>query len=291
MQKIIYVLFLLVFIAIIVSKSLIAQQLVINEIMFNPINSEPEWIELLNNTNSPILNSPFLISDPTKIYNFKIDSLGKNCYCILVKDTNLIKQYRQIPDTVKLIQAKIPSLNNDKDSLRLFTADTVEIDYFFYKGTWAAKGISLERASPDLPADNENNLKQCKSIDSATCGKMNSCFQSSHIDTIIAKDITIKPNPFSPNSTNGKSKCVINISSDKVIKKLNIKIYNLQGNLIKTILDETNLMKSGKFIYEWDGTNENGFIQQVGVYPILIELEYDGVRATLTAKKLIVLAG
>ncbi len=291
MQKIFYVLFLFIFIAIIVSKSLIAQQLVINEIMFNPINSEPEWIELLNNTNSPILNSSFLISDPTKIYSFKIDSLGENRYCILVKDTNLIKQHRQIPDTALLIQAKIPSLNNDKDSLRLFTADTVEIDSFFYKGTWSAKGISLERADPNLTANNENNLKQCKSIDSATCGKLNSCFQSSHIDTTIANDITIGPNPFSPNSTKGKSKCVINISSDKVIRKLNIKIYNLQGSLIKTILDETNLMKSGKFIYEWDGTNENGFIQQVGVYPILIELEYDEVRTTLTAKKLIVLAG
>lgn len=285
-----YISFVLIFF--IAYNSVKSQSIIINEIMCYPQNSEPEWIELLNISGDIISNDSLFIADPTRKYSFALNQLKPNQYCVLVKDTILLKNYRAIPDSALLIQTKIPSLNNDGDSLFLFNSQNVIIDSFYYSGKIALKGFSIERKNPSLPAISEQNLGKSLSIDSTTCGRINSYSIEKPKDTTIANEIEITGNPFSPNSPNGKNKCEISINFPYNIKSFNLKIYDMNGNQVKSLAENLSLNSYETYNYIWDGTNEKGYIMQVGIYPLIITYELDGEGSNyqLTFSKLIVLA-
>jgi len=64
------------------------------------------------------------------------------------------------------------------------------------------------------------------------------------------------PNPFNPETT-------IELSMEKA-GEASIKIYNLKGQLVKTLLDET--VAQGTTTRVWNGTDEQGNAVTSGVY-------------------------
>jgi len=67
---------------------------------------------------------------------------------------------------------------------------------------------------------------------------------------------SIYPNPFNPTAN-------IQYNLPKS-SKINISIYDIKGNLIKTLVDKN--QSSGDFIVSWDGTNETNTLQSGGLY-------------------------
>lgn len=282
MQK--YILFFLFIYSI---NSVAFSQVIINEIMYNPSNDEPEWIELFNKDNS-IFNDSLRIEDPVRTYSFYPGNFLPNSYIILVDDSLQLKNHRKIPDSATIIQTKIPGLNNDKDSLFLKNSADVLIDRFIYKGTWAKKGYSLERVSPNSTAETIDEVKQSLANDSATCGRVNSNF-SSIIDTLPTSNlIEISPNPFSPHATNGKNVCKINLQISEEIENLIINIYDLNGNSILELAKNPTKLSAGIYEFEWNGYNQHGYSVQTGIYPIIISYTILKRNETFTYKKLIV---
>ena len=264
-------------------------QIVINEIMFNPAGNEPEWIELFNNSDSEFSDS-LIISDITKGYGLYLLDFPARSYCVLVKDTSVLKTVRLISDTALLIQVKIPTLNNDFDSLTLKLKTGEIIDSFYYKGSWSDKGFSLERISPDYVAINNDLLKQCKDSIGATCGWKNSNSINIIPDLPERENfVTVSPNPFSPNS-NDKNICHINVTTVDKFDRLTIDIYNMNGAKIHTLAEETGQILQGWHKYDWDGKNGSGFTFQAGVYPIIVNLQNSQNGKSLQIKKLIVIA-
>ncbi len=278
--------FFLIVILLIKSYFFSLSQIKINEVMHLPVNKEPEWIELINYQNQYVDSINLVISDPNGHYSFKLQSIKPYQYIVLVKDTNLLKQFRNIPDTSQLIQTKIPSLNNTGDSLVLKLSSGMTIDSFYFGKDFGKSGISLERKDPNLPADNRENLVPSISLDSATCGKINSVSikQNDTIDSY--NEIDIQPNPFSPNSS--KNRCKISIFSKEYIRNLSIKIYDTSGNLIKSLIETNYEDKFTQKQLEWDGTNNDNFIVQVGPYPLIIQYEVVSNNKKVTHKRIIV---
>ena len=261
-------------------------QIKINEVMHLPVNKEPEWIELINYQNEFVDSLHLILSDPKGAFSLKLQKIQPYQYIILVKDTNLLKKYRSIPDTSKLVQTKIPSLNNAGDSLILKTDDGTIIDSFYFGKDFGKIGISLERKNPFLPADNKENLQPSISPDSATCGMKNS-ISYQPVDTFnLYDEIHIEPNPFSPNSN--KNRCKITIYAKEYIHNLSIKIYDVSGNLVKTLLQTESGDKFIRKEIEWDGTNNNQYVVQMGPYPVLIEYQLVSNNKRITHKSIIV---
>lgn len=261
-------------------------QIKINEVMHLPLNKEPEWIELINFHNDIIDSLELIITDPKGSFPFKLKNVLPCQYIVLVKDTNLLKKYRTIPDTSKLVQAKIPSLNNTGDSLILKNKNGDIIDYFFFGKDFGRSGITLERIKPDLPADNKENIQASIATDSATCGRINSqSFKQQ--DTIFIDDgIEIEPNPFSPNSSKNKTK--ISLHSKEYVTNLSIKIYDVNGYVIKDLISTTNGDKFTKKVIEWNGTNNLDYLVPMGAYPVIIEYEIESSKQKVELKKIIV---
>lgn len=155
----------------------------------------------------------------------------------------------------------------------LFVA-RIEPDGHNWGGAWAAVGQGVFLGSRDIATDANNNLYVVGGFDcSATFGNFN-VFSNGNTDAFIAKFgyssdnednlapdanaalIGSYPNPFDTQSV---------IEYDiKVAAPVKIGIYNLKGQLIKTLINETKT--SGTYSTIWNGQDNNNNKVSNGVY-------------------------
>lgn len=154
--------------------NLLYSKIVINELMTAPVDGEPEWIELFNAGTAVVVLSDYTISDLVSVKNLPFFELQSGSYAILVKDTNLLKSYRKVPQSAILVQCTIPSLNNTSDAVILKAPDGKIIDSVYYDMIWGEKGVSLERADCSAPAVSQDNWGKSLEQSGATPGELNS---------------------------------------------------------------------------------------------------------------------
>ncbi len=151
--------------------------IVVNEIMYSPINGEPEWIELLNTTNDSINLSGFTISDihttPKTIILETNNFIKPNDYMVISKDSTIWDYHSSIVSPV--IITNFANLNNDVDGIVLKDSFGKTIDSVEYKSSWGGKsGFSLERILKLNNSTDSTNWKSSIDIELSTPGRKNS---------------------------------------------------------------------------------------------------------------------
>ena len=150
----------------------------LNEVMYNPLNGEPEWIELYNNSNydidledwsiSDVLSTPQKINIKAKDYFF-----AKNTFLVIAKDSTVQNYHRTISS--KLIVTSFPSLNNDADGIVIKDSRNHTIDSVFYDVKWGGEsGKSIERKMITAASTDKNNWSSSRDIELSTPGRINS---------------------------------------------------------------------------------------------------------------------
>ncbi len=160
--------------------------LVINEIMYKPLNDQPEWIEIFNNTNTAINLKNWRIADKLSVVQITNSNvvIQSNEFFILSEDSN-ISNYFDIDSN--LIVLNLPSLNNTGDNLKLLDSLNRIIDSVDYKETWGGNnGYSLERISSNTESNISSNWNSSQSKYFATPGKINSISQKENDITLFA---------------------------------------------------------------------------------------------------------
>ncbi|MBN2011613.1 carboxypeptidase regulatory-like domain-containing protein [candidate division KSB1 bacterium] len=95
-------------------------------------------------------------------------------------------------------------------------------------------------------------------------------------DPLNIKDITLLPNPFTPNDPYGLQ-IGFNLSSNDVAKPfVTIKIYNMAGDLVRTLVDNEPMAPElyeagGESTLKWDGTTDSGAVARNGRYLVVLE--------------------
>ena len=133
-------------------------------------------------------------------------------------------------------------------------------------------GPPLESSCDFNPADSYNNygftaVANSEPLDLGIhpwneCPSLNS---DDEIDNIFPTTFSCKayPNPFNP---------YINISySLPVTEKVEINIFNLTGQRVKTLINTT--QSPGEYSFVWNGKNTNGIMMQSGIYFAIINRE------------------
>lgn len=168
-------------------KPYVAQQgdVIINEIFADPSPQiglpNAEFVELWNTTDSYILLSGWKYEDLTSTYTFASDTLKPKAYLILTAnaDANVFKVYGQ---TIGL--NTWPSLNNDKDVLKLTSSAGTLIDEVAYTMDWYKDevkkqgGYSLELIDPNNNCKGIQNWLASTSLQGGTPGQQNANYQS-----------------------------------------------------------------------------------------------------------------
>ncbi len=158
----------------VVVNDVVVNDVVVNEIMPAPLNGEPEWIELFNNSSDDIRASGFTINDLKRTVALPEFEIGPYGYAIITKDTALLKSLRDIPESAVMVEIGLPVFNNNYDAAVLRSDGGQILDSLYYDMSWGTKGISLERIDPDRPAVGSDNLAPSKAIEGATPGYENS---------------------------------------------------------------------------------------------------------------------
>ncbi len=167
---------------------------VVNEIMYAPLNGEPEWVELYNRTDSLINLRNWSISDNHNQQTITAQNmiLRAKSFIVISKDSSILNYY-SIP--VHIITANFPSLNNSGDAVVIKDSLGIKIDSLSYLPSWGgSSGNSLERINSDVSSNDPSNWQTSKGTEGGTPGKINSVTQKD-FDLKLSDIIFTPPKP------------------------------------------------------------------------------------------------
>ncbi len=258
--------------------------IIINEIMFDPLPGYCEYIELFNRYDKPINLKNWKFNDMRSqegranfITLASSDLIIYPNEFVVIASDSTIYNYLNPNDSIDfkiVILNKSLSLNNDFDDVVISDLTGNIIDSLRYSSTWhssmlqSVKGVSLEKVNPDLSSSERSSWASSSSKIGGTPGRRNSAFIELSPQPQKAS-LSISPNPFSPDGDGFNDVCLISYFLPFNSGIINVKIFDSNGRLVKTLANNQFSNQSGNLI--WDGTGDDGRILRIGIYIILFE--------------------
>ena len=255
----------------------------INELLYNPITSNGDFIEVYNNSTKYINLKDWMIANgsdesPENAKAISDDHLliSPQQYLVFSQDPLVVAaDYpRGIVKNIVEVQS-LPSFPNDGQGVVILNPEAIVFDYFTYDDEMQHalldddKGVSLERISFSNPTSDRGNWHSAaKSEGFATPGYVNS--QSRERSTITSDNILISPQVFLPNQSGQNDFTTINYSFDQPGFVATVSILDINGRVISLIAQNELLATQGFF--QWDGTMDNGRKARSGAYVVLFEV-------------------
>lgn len=275
---------------------------IINEIMFNPLTGGSDWIELYNNSDKLIDLFEWQlakISDGVISNNEIVEQhylLAPGDYVVLTENSSHIIQNYPAAVIGKFIETEIPSYNNDSSSVflidnQIFPPNNV-IDKVAYQDDWHfkllddTKGKSLERIDPNGLSNDKNNWHTAaEAIEFATPGAENSQLNPA----ISSGTFSFTNETISPDNDGMEDVLQINYEMTEAGFIGNFTIYDDRGRKIATVFQSELLASRGTF--KWDGVRDDNTKASIGQYVAVFEaFNIDG-GVVFSKKKAFVVAG
>lgn len=250
---------------------------VINEIMYDPLDDEPEWIELTNNFQVSNLNNIVVIVEEDTL---EIPYCDESYYLITSSndDVDSLRAKYDLEETI--IFTGMPGLSNNGEEVSLMDRYGNLIEVFTYLPDWNDKldGVSIERVNPEIRA-NEHNWGP--SVNVCTPGEENSILVEVLPTNMI---LEVSPNPFSPYRD---ERTIFTFSLPEIISTVTLRIFDLKGRLVRKLVDQEIQASVGNII--WDGKNDNGKNLSVGIYIVLMQATARGSEKVYSKKVTVVI--
>lgn len=274
--------------------------IVINEIMYDPKTDGVDWVEIYNRSTKVIDLKTITISEYDTVLNVITGpeiitpdgyQLFSGEYLVLSTNGNAIKaQYATSNPEAFLDVLDLPAMNNDGGTVCLSTATTIIDNFTYYEEMQFAlldvtKGVSLERIDFERGTQEFTNWHSASlQVGYATPGFKNSQYNDAG-ETSDAIEIT--PNVFSPDEDGMNDVVNINYHFDAPGFVANVMIYDSKGRMIKHLIKSELLGINGTF--SWDGIDEEREKARIGIYIFYIEV-FDLSGTVKKFKKTCVLA-
>ncbi len=257
---------------------------VINEVLFNPLAGGNDFVELYNRSDK-ILDLGTLSVATRDAQDGSVKSaqmisghgllMFPGDYVVLTASSESVLQFYWTSDENQFIELnKMPAYSNDKGTVVLLTKWLNIIDEFRYAESMhhallkSGEGVSLERIHPDLPtSDLLNWHSAAESVGFATPGLINSQFA----DKVAGTDpVWVNPEIFSPDNDGHDDVVFLNYEFKEPGYVANVMVFNSQGRLIRRLVNNQLCGTSGSFI--WNGEDDGGQRAGIGIYVIFLEV-------------------
>lgn len=271
--------------------------IVINEILFNPITGGYDWVEVYNKSNK-VLNMKdwqFANYDNDTIYNYKMIAdqvlLYPDSYMVFAEDSSEAKMTYPTHEIGRFYQMDLPTYSNDSGTVYLISMNTI-MDKVSYSEDWHFQflddfdGKSLERMDPDGPSNDANNWHTAaEAIGFGTPGLIN----SQYYPPLENGEFNYTSETISPDNDGFEDVLQINYSLAEAGLIGRFTIYDDRGREIRKLMDAELLGASGTFT--WDGTLTDQTKATIGTYIGVFEVfNLDG-SVQFTKRKVFVVAG
>ncbi len=261
-----------------------AGDVVINEILFNPVSSGVDFVEIYNNSEKLIDLSKLTIAemdltDTAFVKEFGVVSGdGKllfpgNYMCVTSDIENVTSQYFTSDSGNFIASADLPNFDDDEGIVVLYDQMLNEIDRLHFNSDWHyallsdEDGVSLERVNYTYPTQDANNWHSAaEDVHFGTPGYQNSVFGATGTTGDIQFDYTV----FSPDGDGYHDLLVINYSTPADGYTAIFKIFNAQGKPVKELTNAITLSRTG-FI-TWDGVDDDDKPAGTGIYILYTEM-------------------
>ena len=257
--------------------------LVINELLFNPYSGGSDFVELYNRSSKVIdlkdlwisnINEDGSVKDSYQITNISRLILPQE-YCAISTDIEDLYNHYSIlfPENLYKV-AKMPSMPDDKGTIIITgrTFDTIDIVSYsktqHFKLLSSQDGVSLERINYDVSSSEESNWHSAaQDAGFATPGYVNSQY---HDIIETESQITLSSDVFSPDNDGYDDYLTIMYSLDVAGYSGTISIYSSNGRFVRTLVNNQSLGATGDIV--WDGLDGKNRLCPAGIYVVYVEL-------------------
>ena len=266
-----------------VAEEALQNDLVMNEILFNPRPNAYDYVELYNRSrkvidagklyianrnSSGVLGSIKKLSE-TPLYIFPGD------YFVATEDASSLQHEYLVQNPQNILQvSSLPSFPDDKGTVVITNSQGNVVDEVSYSEKWHFglisndEGVALERIDPNDSSQKPSNWHSAAS----TAGYGTPTYKNSQYKqaNIVNAAIEINPKVFSPDNDGHDDIATISYQVSEPGYVANISIFDANGRLVRYFVKNALLGLKGS--WNWDGLNENGQKLPIGTYIIFTEI-------------------
>jgi len=258
---------------------------VVNEVLFNPYSGGVDFVEIFNRSQKRIDAGKLVLAGRDRSLNLRQQvSLrtmnrtigpGEIIAVTINRDAVLSFYHSECPECIYNLPS-MPAYNNDEGWVVILDDSQKIIDEFHYTEKMHhrllhnVKGVSLERVNPDVQTAQAGNWQSASSdVGYATPGYQNSQFMKTLSSGAMLR---VEPQAFSPNGDGYNDEMAIHYETPAPGWVANAWIFDASGRLVMQLLKNQLLAASGSI--DWDGHDETGSRIPVGPYVLFFEM-YD----------------
>ena len=271
--------------------------LVINEILFDPLTGGSDWIEVHNRSDKwlDLMDWKLANVDNGVIDNFQTITdhfyLAPHGYAVLGSDSSFVKQHYPFTVPGSFVSSETPAYSVDSGTVLLYYFDQL-MDTVSYSTDWhfplleSTDGVSLERIHSDGPSNAKSNWHSAaEAYGFASPGMKNT--QDMQGET--GGDFSLSHAIISPDN-DGKDD-VIGFHYEMLEPGMlgTLTVYDDEGREVKKIMNNELLGISGNVT--WDGITKDQFKANIGTYIAVFEAFSLNGQSTVNKRKAFVVAG
>lgn len=261
-----------------------ANDIVINELLFDPVTGCVDFVEIFNRSDKVIdLKDVILanydtiglvISDYNEISTQPFLMLPDD-YFVLSTDSAAVKNYYKTSNPQGFINmVSFPTMNNEDGIVALTSKGGDVIDLVAYNVSMqypllnSVDGVSLERISPERLSRDVTNWHSA----SEASGYGTPGYKNSQFGIVITDDneITVSPDIFSPDNDGYNDNLTIAYTFGTSGNNATITIYDATGRTVRNLVNHELCGTSGA--YTWDGITNDRLKASIGRYIVFVEV-------------------
>jgi hypothetical protein len=262
-----------------------------NEILFNPLPGDQDYIELYN-ASEKVINASDLyfvsVSSESGDTSELVPVSGENrCilpgafYAVTTDREAVIRRYFTCVPANIFQTGQLPSMPDDKGHLILLNRQLGLIDEVSYDEKMhysllsGYEGIALEKLRPASLSSDWNNWHSASEASGwGTPGASNSVYSS---QPVSEENVVLSSTKITPDNDGIEDFLVIDLKLQGNGNVVAVLLYDETGNFIRKLTD--NLLAGNQATVTWDGTGEDGSLVSTGIYIIYISVFDDAGKS------------
>jgi hypothetical protein len=258
-----------------------------NEVLFNPLPGDPDYLELFNCSGKVIDASRLQLISINDASGDKSEAVpvSDEYRCILpgeyyaiTTDTKKISERYFSTDPDQLFETEsLPSMPDDKGHLILYNRELDRIDELVYNDDMhysllsTHEGVALEKTDPRSESEVATNWHSAtESSGWGTPGASNSVFAEM---PPTSDKVVLSSSKITPDSDGNQDFLTIRMNVKGNGNVVSVMVFDEAGNYLRKIA--SNLYAGSDVSVIWDGTADDGSLVNTGIYILLITLYND----------------
>ncbi|MGI9159711.1 MAG: FlgD immunoglobulin-like domain containing protein, partial [Saprospiraceae bacterium] len=269
-----------------------ARDIVINEVLFNPVSGGARYLECYNRSNRIFDWRNFFVANFFE--GAEVEQVGfqrlflPGQYIVLTENpADILRRYPDVrADWV--LQANLPTLDDDEGNVTVYWSDgsqTVTLDSVRYFAAWHnpflssadREGVSLERIRPEGPSNEPGNWTSAAGPSGGPAGsptRPNSQLQ--RVTESNEEILALLRNRLSPDGDGYEDFLEIQYRLPEPGFAATVVVYDAAGTPVRRISRQALIGSEG--VLRWDGEAEDGRQVRPGVYVVYAEFFEPGGR-------------